>query len=472
MGASANLKGMTYGIIAISLLIFAIVWFVVTGRADKRIEEMETAIEQGDEELFTALLKASPKVVENLSDVTFLLLKSIIANRASMVQELLYLGHPVAEIQECAGEHGVDLLSESIESADADVLRILLVAGMKETAEGTAPVLTCYAAGKPEHLKVLKIFEATGLTAKQSEPGYTPLHAAAMRFADNAETILTMVKPLLESGADVNALTACGNTPLDYAMDRTHEGSGGTEPLIDLLRSYGARRGRCLRVPVPAYTGRVYFSSEQPTAAMPELPQGVELQLHALQTVEIDEALFPQAFSTSAANKAAVRAHRSYADLQVRGSQGDDPLEVAGRGLSVLAAFAETEGVVGVQFEQTLLLPAEYVVQYEDGTFNPLLYAELSSVRTQDKTVLVDTSGLARFGLSEVELIVAYKAIKKNANELLNGLGSDLLSVVLAGNSAWEAGHTASLRGMFCHIAYGKHSITENEGLVFVVGEE
>ena len=64
------------------------------------------------------------------------------------------------------------------------------------------------------------------------------------------------------------------------------------------------------------------------------------------------------------------------------------------------------------------------------------------------------------------------KAIKKNAKELLNGLVSDLSSVVLAGNSAWEAGHTASLRGMFCHIAYGQHSITKNEGLVFVVGEE
>lgn len=460
---------MTYGIIAILLLILAVVWFVVTGRGDKRITEMETAIEQGDEELFTALLKASPKVVENVSDVTFLLLKSIIANRASMVQELLDLGHPVAEIQECAGEHGVDLLSECIESADADVLRILLAAGMKETAEGTAPVLTCYAAGKPEHLKILQMFEATGFSPKQTEPGYTPLHAAGVRFSANAEPILAMVKPLLEQGADVNALTACGNTPLDYAMDLTHEGGGDTEELVKLLRAYGARRGRCLRVPQPVYKGRVYFSCEQPALSVPELPAGVELLPHAQQNVDIAEELFPKEFSTTAANKTAVRAHRSYADLCVTGNPGDDPLEVASRGLAVLVALAKNKEVTGVQFEQSLLVPTEYELEFADGSFNPLWYAELRTGKTQDKMILVDTSGLTRFGLSEVELVVSYNAVKKNANEMMNGLMSDLSSVVIAGKSAWEPGHTATLRGMFCHIGYGKHTITQNEGFVFVV---
>ena len=72
---------MTYGIVAILLLILAVVWYVVTGRTDKRMDELEAAIEQGDEVRFSALLKASPEVVSNISDVSFLLLRCILLNR-------------------------------------------------------------------------------------------------------------------------------------------------------------------------------------------------------------------------------------------------------------------------------------------------------------------------------------------------------------------------------------------------------
>lgn len=460
---------MTYGVIAILLLILAVVWYVVTGRPDKRIAELEAVISKGEDDLFSSLLKNSPKVAENVSDVTFLLLKSIMANRVSMVQDLLDLGHPVAEIQLCAVDHGVDLLSAAIETADADVLRMLMAAGMKETSDVTPPVLTCYAAGKPEHLKILQMFEATELSSAQKQAGLTPLHVAALSFAECPEVILAMIQPLLESGADVNAMTAGGNTPLDMAMDKTHVGAGDVDALVKLLLAHGARRGRSLRVPVPCYTGRVFYEGTTPVDSDIELPSGVQLVPHAEETADLADADFPQEFTASDAGKAALRAHRSYVSLCVQGKPGEDPLEVAGRGLGVLTALSKATGVVGVQFEKTLLVPSEYVLVDEDGSFSPLLYTDLRIGRTLDKMILVDTAGLSRFGLPEVELIVADKNVRKDRNAILSGLLADLSATVLAGSSAWEAGHTASLRGMFCRIGYGKHAITENEGFVFLV---
>ena len=460
---------MTYGVIAILLLILAVVWYIATGRADKRMDELEAAIAQGNDALFSQLLKASPKVAENVSDVTFLLLKSIMANRESMVQDLLDLGHCMCEVQHCAVDHGVDLLSVAIETASVDVLRMLMSAGMKETQEISPPVLTCYAAGKPEHLKILQMFDATELSATQKQTGLTPLHVAALGFAENREVILAMLKPLLAGGADVNAMSAGGNTPLDMAMDKTHAGAGNTDALVELLLAHGARRGRSLRVPEPAYSGRLYFAEAQPSLATADLPAGVQLVPHADTVADIEGADFPQEFTTTDAGKAALQAHRSYVEVHVRGKHGEDPLEVAGRGLQVLTALSKTPGVVGVQFEKTLLVPSEYVLVEEDGTFSPLLYADLRIGCTQDKMILVDTAGLSRFGLREVELIVADKNVKKDRTSLLSGLVADLSAAVLAGSSAWEAGHTASLRGMFCRIGYGKHAITENEGFVFLV---
>lgn len=463
---------MTYGIIAIILLMLGVAWYIITGRSDKRVQELEEAINAGDDENFAAMLKGSPQVLESVSDVTFLLVKAIIRNRASMVQDLLDSGHASAEIQACAVEHDVDLLNLAIESADAEVLRMLLVAGMKEAAEESAPVLACYSCGKPEHLAVLRHFDAAGITEKQNERGHTPLHAAAYCFANHAEQVLAMIKPLLECGADVNALSAGGNTPLDMALDSTHEGSGDTKLLVDLLLSYGARRGRSLRVPKPTYSGLVLYADAQPVLPTVELPEGVELALHTGETADINVDDIPNEYDVTDEQKARMKAHRAYASVRVNGRQGEDPLEVAERALSVLAKLAIGNGVLGVQFERSLLDISRFENHQlieENGQYCPMLYATLRFSCTEDAVVLVDTAGLARFGLQEIELIIDSKKIKKNKNEAISGLIADLSAAALAGASAWESGHTATIRGMFCHIGYGKHAITSNDGLVFIV---
>ena len=459
---------MTYGVVAILLLILAVAWYVCTGRSDKRVEDILACIESGDEQRFTALLKAAPQVVESVSDVTFLLLHALLKNRPAMVQELLDCGHSGAEIQACAREHEADLLTVAIDCADAEALRMLLIAGIKENGEAAAPVLSCYVSGKPEHLRVLEMFEATGITPKQNEHAYTPLHVAAVRFSENAEAILAMIKPLLEAGADVNAMSACGNTPLDMAKDKTHVGAGDADALVELLLSYGARSGRSMRVPKPCYTGRVYFDAECPQLPQLDLPQGVKVLCHNIPAEDLPGREVLEEHAVPSADVDRLQAHRAYMQLTVTGQEGEDPLAVAERGLAVLVRLYVLPGMVGVQFEDAVIVAPD-VLKLEDSTYNPMLYTMLRFGRTEDSYILVNTCGLANFGLREIELVVNSKVLKKKRTSVIADMISDLGSAAVTGGSAWEPGHTATLGGMFCHIGYGKHTITEKEGFVFVV---
>ena len=66
--------------------------------------------------------------------------------------------------------------------------------------------------------------------------GMTPLHIAVIDVTFHVDpSSITMVKRLLDAGADPNAKTAMGITPLDIAERR------GSDAMAELLRSYGAR---------------------------------------------------------------------------------------------------------------------------------------------------------------------------------------------------------------------------------------
>lgn len=460
---------MTYGIMTTALLILALLWLLLSGRGGSRlVDAMDAAIVAGDEAALTALLKKHPRVAASVNDVTFLLVKAVMQNRASMVQELLDLGHRAADLQRCARDHETDLLNVAIRDADADVLRMLLVAGIKETEEETAPLLMCYIVGRPQHLLVLQRFEATRMAESQNAAGYTPLHAASIRFASNPTVILQMVRALLEDGADVNALTAGGNTPLDLAMDQTHEGAGDDDSLVQLLLSYGAKSGRSIRVPEPAYKGRVYVRLLPTKLPCVELPVGVKLAW-VQGTLDADECQALLKNNNIQGGAAELfRAHKAYVEVAVQGETGEDPLKVAQRALGVLVQLVAMADVVGVQFEQTLLTDATPMLENE-GVFTPFLYTALRFAQYKKDYFLVDTAGLASFGVPELELIVECRAMGRKHRALLSQLLVDLSSAAVSGRSAWEPGHTATLCGKFCRISYGKHSITENEGFVFLV---
>lgn len=65
------------------------------------------------------------------------------------------------------------------------------------------------------------------------EYGYVPLHWAA----HNGD--ITVMKFLKDSGADINALSVGGKTPLDVAIERHNQ-----KEIVDYLISNGAKRGK------------------------------------------------------------------------------------------------------------------------------------------------------------------------------------------------------------------------------------
>ena len=67
--------------------------------------------------------------------------------------------------------------------------------------------------------------------------GVTPLHLAA----DRGHT--EVVELLITKGAEVNAQSDGGNTPLDWAVDSAHS----DEETADLLRKHGGKTGEELK---------------------------------------------------------------------------------------------------------------------------------------------------------------------------------------------------------------------------------
>lgn len=459
---------MTYWIVAAVLTVILVAWLTKGSKRDKVIAAMEAAIVDGDEEMLSRLLKESPAVAENVNDVTFLLVKTVCHNRGSMVQELLDLGHSGRDIQLCALAHEVDVLSSAIKDADADVLRVLMVAGMEAEAEFASPMLCCYVLGRPEHLRVLKMFDALSATEEQNERKFTCLHAVALCFEDNAEVLLQMAEEALKNGADVNALSAAGNTPLDFAMDSTHVGAGDRTALQELLLRYGAKTGRSLRIPNPSYEAVAYFSDKSPDLVALVLPDGV--QVLGVDSPDAEPLPVDNLAEKSAKNPelAQIAAHRAHVRVSVQGAGGEDPLVVVKRMLGVLMQVAALPGCAGVRHGGALVPVSCCVVDAEaPDLFYPLLYTDVMTGLTGDKVYAVDTVSLTAYGLPEVELLVEEKLLKKKGCHIQE-LVYLLLTELVSGASVWEDGHTVTLKNLFCLIASGKHLVTEKQGLVFV----
>lgn len=460
---------MTYWIVAAVLTVILVAWLTKGGKGNnKAVEAMEAAITAGDEELLSRLLKTHPAVAENVNDVTFLLVKAVCRNREGMVRELLDLGHPGREIQQCALLHEVDVLSTAIKDANADVLRMLMVAGMEAEAEFASPMLCCYVLGRPEHLRVLKMFDALSATETQNERKFSRLHALSLCFEDNADVLLKMAEDALKDGADVNALSAAGNTPLDFAMDTTHVGAGDRSALQELFLRYGAKTGRALRVSCPCYESVAYFSEKSPDLSALDLPEGVQV----LGSDAPDAEPLPVDALEEKCEKnpelAHMATHRAHVRVKVQGACGEDPLVVAKRMLGVLMQVAALPGCAGVR-NGSSIVPASCCVVDEEapGVFYPLLFTDVMIGLTGDKVYAVDTVGLSAYGLPEAELLVEEKLLKKKGCQIQE-LVFVLLAELVTGESVWEEGHTATLKNLFCLIASGKHLITENQGLVFV----
>ena len=147
---------------------------------------------------------------------------------------------------------GTTPLMRAARAGDATVMKLLLEKGADPkltTKDGNTALMFAAGVGyrdknttgtERDALEALKVSLEAGLDIKQSDTrGETALHGAANRGADS------IVQFLVEHGADINAKTKQGHTPLDVAMGKTTVGQLPVpkDSTVALLRKLGAREG-------------------------------------------------------------------------------------------------------------------------------------------------------------------------------------------------------------------------------------
>jgi ankyrin repeat protein len=147
---------------------------------------------------------------------------------------------------------GTTPLMRAARAGDAEVMRLLLEKGADPTLttkDGNTALMLAAGVGfrdkntrgtEAEALEALKVSIAAGLDLKQANTrGETALHGAANRGAD------TIVQFLVDNGADLNAKSKPGFTPLDVAMGKATIGQLPVphDSTVALLRKLGGVEG-------------------------------------------------------------------------------------------------------------------------------------------------------------------------------------------------------------------------------------
>ena len=105
-----------------------------------------------------------------------------------------------------------------------------------EPPKGKAPDISIHVAAESGNIEAVKQAIADGADVNaRSEFGYTPLHFAAQNSRREIAELL------IANGADVNAKNESGNTPLDKAINFNR-----TE-IADLIRKHGGKTGEELK---------------------------------------------------------------------------------------------------------------------------------------------------------------------------------------------------------------------------------
>ena len=151
---------------------------------------------------------------------------------------------------------GTTPLMRAARTGDAEVMRLLLEKGANPTLvtkEGNTALMLAAGIGyrdkntrgtEAEALEALKVSIEAGLDLRQANTrGETALHGAANRGAD------TITQFLVDHGADVNAKSKQGFTPLDIALGKASviQLPVPKESTVALLRKLGGREGTELK---------------------------------------------------------------------------------------------------------------------------------------------------------------------------------------------------------------------------------
>jgi uncharacterized protein len=206
------------------------------------------AAERADGQTVRALIKAHVDVNAPGAGDTPALLWVVRRQNPALVQELIRAG---ADVNKPNG-YGVRAIHLAIDNSDAAMVRLLLQAKADPTAADSTGESALLRAAKIGNLDVVDALLDAGAAVDAADPGFqqTPLMAAARGG------YASVVKRLIERGAQVNAQTRTGPTP-KFATPANSKASRGA----------GIQRGgwpdRGIREPIPgAKTPLLYAARE------------------------------------------------------------------------------------------------------------------------------------------------------------------------------------------------------------------
>lgn len=276
------------------------------------------------------------------------------------------------------------VLEQCVADGNLQAIRLLLEHGASPDAgTGYPPLLDALARGR---LDIAELLLAHGASPQGAHPDFNPDRLTALhllcsyRQATDVAADIRIADRLLLEGADVNARTLSGFTPLDVAMDSRFSTGAAHQELLDFLRARGATRGALLSVPQASFSARVLMKGKP--IELPAESHGCELQ-------------------RAEADRAAPVAHDWQVLLLCRNSAGELPLAAGfrlARAVQELCCWGEQ--AVAADLGRGFI-PATELADAEQ----PLLcMLRLQPCSTEAQTGL-ETEGMSRFGLPELRAV-------------------------------------------------------------------
>ena len=343
-------------------------------------DKLRRAIEKDRPELAARCIHSVLKdgSVTCKDDVAEHLLMSLRKERWKVASAMLSAGAANPAILTPPHFLALGVLENCVAEGNEPAVRLLLEHGaLPDAGTDFPPLLYAQVNGRQD---IADLLLAHGAAPQGTNPDFNPDRITALHLFCSKrgmkEADITTAARLLQEGADINARTQSGFTPLDVAMDSRFSTGTAHPELLDFLRTQGAESGARLSVPQASYNASVLMKGER--IELPPQSHGCELRL-------ADRAL------------AAPIPHEWQVLLQCYSTDNESPLAAAHRLALAVQELCRSELAVAADLGAGYT-PAPEIAAAEQ----PLLCMLKFHPSDSENRTGLETEGMARFGLPEL----------------------------------------------------------------------